>query len=1268
MLISKKNPIKIKKGSLSAHSAFLGEKRVWGEDPNDGDIYYEYNLIDDVNNSSWVNLFGRGNSLFAVTFCNPSANFGGVTWQQTASAVEMYASNGTYWIGYLNNGSWAFQNANNGFSPSVGLPSITRGGAWSPDNIFEIVITGLTIGNRYGVQFVIADTRNIIPARTFEIVPNGGTRGSDNSVKTRFAYQNEGKYLVATAIFTATASEARFYPRTYDPDNTSVGTQLNAINLISLPVAKGKTYYISNSGSDNNDGMGRATPWATLNKVNSKTFQAGDKVLFERGGSWTGTLSPKGNGTPDKRIVLGAYSDGPPPLIDGAGAAQAIFLQDQNYWEIRDFDITNWSDTDDYRYGILINNDASGELLGITIKNCFIHKIRGGRNPTGELIGKITGRHTGAIQVLNRSLNAYSDDILIENNYIEDIIGLAVQVWTIAESQKLETDIYGATNVIIRGNTINRTSCESIICYGTNNEIIEKNHCAYNAFYGLYESGFFVANCYSTRHTNGIQRYNHVHDSLVWAGVPQYEGYDNQALGIDFHSYGEEFTMAYNYTHDNEGGFCIDTMSEGEGETRENSVRVTSKFNISINEPRINASRYCTYFNNLFFCPTDRYSLHWCVDENVYFYNNIFVCSDTDDGFDNQVYSNNIWHGLDAKPIPDTDGVIINPSFSKDPAFTIFKDHYITSNPTSDINSDKDRNDDLGPRRHLGFLRGSTYSVFGTSPQITMGENWVLQLGTSGPHATFAFNPNIASIYLPNPITIRILTKNISASDPTNWMSFMFKNSPFSSDQMLTNSGVDFGFLIRENGQAQAFAKGVQQTNPLNWVGELNTKEYHCMEFVFSDISGTQSAFNANGTVVSVYSNGLLLGSYEVDQMNNLYFSYGMIGSSWWVKSLFIRSGDRSLKTYKEFYDLVLSEGSPAINSGNIGEYTIIQNKFEFALDSLILPINDYGAFEGANDLSNNFVHFLTTLTYYQFGPDEVLNYGLAPNSTNCLKVNGQVLRGLASQFVASQYQFPTDNYQLSIYASKEDHVGGQTMTIFNYDGIRVYIHTNGTFQAEVRGQVIGSFDSGAADAVGLMIRKVNGEISFWRSAAGQAFWRKVGNSSFAIAGNSFSSFALFHDPTSLQGSNIFVGPVDQFQLQTISYLEGQNQENSEKDFFQYLDTTTINIGPSTLPLITTYKNTQIPSFMEVSGRFKIKIPTSDFIYYNFEVIVRDEYFRMMDEQNIEWSVYPESTDYYIDPQTGILEVSSSATPKRIGIKARCGGIIKRFPCSLVSS
>jgi len=91
----------------------------------------------------------------------------------------------------------------------------------------------------------------------------------------------------------------------------------------------GKTYYISNNGDDNNDGLSPETAWATLDRafetywpLTRDLLKPGDTVLLERGSTWY--ISPdeiEGLTSDAYNIVdgvtLGAYGEGTRPVIRG---------------------------------------------------------------------------------------------------------------------------------------------------------------------------------------------------------------------------------------------------------------------------------------------------------------------------------------------------------------------------------------------------------------------------------------------------------------------------------------------------------------------------------------------------------------------------------------------------------------------------------------------------------------------------------------------------------------------------------------------------------------------------------------------------------------------------------------------------------------------------------------------------------------------------------------------------------------------------------------
>lgn len=91
----------------------------------------------------------------------------------------------------------------------------------------------------------------------------------------------------------------------------------------------GKTYYISNNGDDNNDGLSPETAWATLDRafetywpLTRDLLKPGDTVLLERGSTWYISPDEKEGLTSDAYnivdgVTLGAYGEGARPLIRG---------------------------------------------------------------------------------------------------------------------------------------------------------------------------------------------------------------------------------------------------------------------------------------------------------------------------------------------------------------------------------------------------------------------------------------------------------------------------------------------------------------------------------------------------------------------------------------------------------------------------------------------------------------------------------------------------------------------------------------------------------------------------------------------------------------------------------------------------------------------------------------------------------------------------------------------------------------------------------------
>lgn len=91
----------------------------------------------------------------------------------------------------------------------------------------------------------------------------------------------------------------------------------------------GTVYYVSQSGNDTNTGLSPDKAWQTLERANAANSNA--TILFERGGTYRGTLKVKSN------MIYGAYGEGEKPVImastDASGESTWRSTQYENVYE-----------------------------------------------------------------------------------------------------------------------------------------------------------------------------------------------------------------------------------------------------------------------------------------------------------------------------------------------------------------------------------------------------------------------------------------------------------------------------------------------------------------------------------------------------------------------------------------------------------------------------------------------------------------------------------------------------------------------------------------------------------------------------------------------------------------------------------------------------------------------------------------------------------------------------------------------------------------------
>src|SRR4030042_1023388 len=112
--------------------------------------------------------------------------------------------------------------------------------------------------------------------------------------------------------------------------------------LLISSIVNATTYYVDSAGgNDANPGTSTSQAWKTLPKVASFTFQAGDDILFKRGGTFTGTdWYLRHGGTKSDPVIIGAYGTGEKPVFN-SGVRIICVAQNLGYITIQDVKLTN---------------------------------------------------------------------------------------------------------------------------------------------------------------------------------------------------------------------------------------------------------------------------------------------------------------------------------------------------------------------------------------------------------------------------------------------------------------------------------------------------------------------------------------------------------------------------------------------------------------------------------------------------------------------------------------------------------------------------------------------------------------------------------------------------------------------------------------------------------------------------------------------------------------------------------------------------------------
>jgi hypothetical protein len=192
-------------------------------------------------------------------------------------------------------------------------------------------------------------------------------------------------------------------------------------SLLLAPPVLAKDYYVSPAGDDANPAT-QTQPWKTIEKVNETRFKFGDRILFEAGKNFTGTINLDRNdsGTSDNKLVVTSYGTGR-AVING-GNNSALTTDDCSYLTVKNINfVGSGRKSGNTKTGVHISDGEGIEIDQVDVRGFQ----KSGLGLSGVRNGRVTNvyaRENGADGIsAGASENRWSENIYIgyctaENN------------------------------------------------------------------------------------------------------------------------------------------------------------------------------------------------------------------------------------------------------------------------------------------------------------------------------------------------------------------------------------------------------------------------------------------------------------------------------------------------------------------------------------------------------------------------------------------------------------------------------------------------------------------------------------------------------------------------------------------------------------------------------------------------------------------------------------------------------------------------------------
>lgn len=311
--------------------------------------------------------------------------------------------------------------------------------------------------------------------------------------------------------------------------------------------AQGREYYIdSTNGDDASDG-GMYDPWRTTANLEGLSLEAGDKILFKRGGSYPCDLTLNCEGTPENPIVISSYGDGELPVLTTENPTEVLRLFDCRYVTVSDLEITApngggiWIDT------------LEKESVGITVSGIVFHDLPNGTVTSRDDFthGAASARACIMVKGLPARSNYPVNDLTVTGCEIYDC-GNGVILWGSWKEGKNpwvdnedEIEFIFNTGTLVEDCYFHDMDAEAVvvgICDGALVTNCRSINCCQGE--GVDENGkvlYYTAAMWFWGSKNSTIQYCEI------AGQKNV----GDGMSVDFDSYSNNCTYQYIYSHDN---------------------------------------------------------------------------------------------------------------------------------------------------------------------------------------------------------------------------------------------------------------------------------------------------------------------------------------------------------------------------------------------------------------------------------------------------------------------------------------------------------------------------------------------------------------------------------------------------------------------------------------------------------------------------------------------------------------------------------------------